>query len=65
MSTCEDCRWVMVHQTNPMKGECTFKRSQLADTQATKVAIAKHVVNLDDEACKNFEAGKMTFREMT
>lgn len=64
MAKCEDCKWVMVHSTNPMKGICTFKRVQLADTQANQMAIAKHVVNMDDKACENFEAGKMSFREM-
>jgi hypothetical protein len=54
----------MVHTTNPMKGICTFKRIQLAETQANQVAIAKHVVNMNDKSCENFEAGKMSFREM-
>jgi len=64
MSTCEECKWVMVHTTNPMKGICTNNRIKLSDTQANQTAIAKHVVNMDDEACKNFEAGKMSFRDM-
>jgi hypothetical protein len=64
MATCEQCKWVMVHTVDPMKGICTNNRIKLADTQANQMAIAKHVVNMDDQACENFEAGKMTFREM-
>ncbi|AGL00207.1 benzylsuccinate synthase beta subunit family protein [Desulfoscipio gibsoniae] len=64
MPKCADCKWVMVHTVDPMKGICTNKRIKLAETQANQMAIAKHVVNMDDEACDKFEAGKMTFREM-
>ncbi|KUO72242.1 MAG: hypothetical protein APF81_00500 [Desulfosporosinus sp. BRH_c37] len=64
MAICEECKWVMVHQTNPMKGICTNVRTKLADTQANQMAIQKKVVNMDDKACDKFEAGKMGFRDM-
>ena len=64
MATCEECKWVMVHAVDPMKGVCTNNRIKLADTQANQVAIAKHVVKMNDQACDKFESGKMSFREM-